>query len=191
MIQIAFSEVFDRIKQSTGVKNQSELAVLLGCTEMNISRAKKRGKIPAEWLIKLLRSHELIPDWIITGEGPQYLKPDFARGETNVNGNVLFFIANLPTSKGKQITRVIFSDVFKRIQQVTGVKNQSKLAELLGYHDMTISAAKRRSTKSISSQSRISRLCWLSSSSKSEPKRTVTFKSWSSNSCPPHSLPMT
>ena len=146
MIQIAFSEVFDRIKQSTGVKNQSELAVLLGCTEMNISRAKKRGKIPAEWLIKLLRSHELIPDWIITGEGPQYLKPDFARGETNVNGNVLFFIANLPTSKGKQITRVIFSDVFKRIQQVTGVKNQSKLAELLGYHDMTISAAKRRRT---------------------------------------------
>ena len=71
MIQIAFSEVFDRIKQSTGVKNQSELAVLLGCTEMNISRAKKRGKIPAEWLIKLLRSRELIAEWSITGEGPQ------------------------------------------------------------------------------------------------------------------------
>ena len=79
MIQIAFSEVFDRIKQSTGVKNQAELAVLLGYSEMNISSAKKRGRIPAEWLIKLLRSHDLNPDWIITGEGSQYLRPDFAR----------------------------------------------------------------------------------------------------------------
>ena len=81
MIQIAFSEVFDRIKQSTGVKNQSELAELLGYSEMNISSAKKRGRIPAEWLIKLLRSHSVNPDWIITGKGPRYLMPDLTRSK--------------------------------------------------------------------------------------------------------------
>ena len=81
MPQVDFDKVFARIKQVTGVKNQTELARLMNCGDMCVSSAKKRKAIPAGWLIKLLRTHSVNPDWIITGKGPCYLMPDLTHNK--------------------------------------------------------------------------------------------------------------
>ena len=81
MPQVDFDKVFARIKQVTGVKNQTELARLMNCGDMCVSSAKKRKAIPARWLIKLLQTHSVNPDWIITGKGPCYLMPDLTHKE--------------------------------------------------------------------------------------------------------------
>ena len=39
-----------------------------------ITDAKRRGAIPADWLLKLLRIQGVNPDWILTGEGVHYLR---------------------------------------------------------------------------------------------------------------------
>ncbi len=65
----------DRIFEAAGCRTQVELAEFLGIRQSSISDAKKRGAIPAEWLIKLLRENQINPDWILTGEGPRVLQP--------------------------------------------------------------------------------------------------------------------
>ena len=62
-----------RIYVVTGCKTQVELAGLLGIRQSSISDAKRRGVIPADWLIKLLRQHAVNPDWVLFGTLPKYI----------------------------------------------------------------------------------------------------------------------
>lgn len=64
----------ERIKRVTGVTTQAQLAAELGVWQGSISESKRRGTIPAEWLLKLLRTHKVLPDWILTGQGPATLQ---------------------------------------------------------------------------------------------------------------------
>lgn len=77
----AFDESLRRIMDHTGTRTQVELASILGIKQSSISDAKKRQSVPAEWLLKLYRSHNLNPDWITTGEGPRFLAPADERWE--------------------------------------------------------------------------------------------------------------
>ena len=70
----AFEAAMDRIKQTTGARTQVQLADVLDVRQSSISDAKRRCSIPDGWLVKLLRSHKAMPDWILTGEGPQSLE---------------------------------------------------------------------------------------------------------------------
>jgi len=72
---MSFYDVFDRIMKATGARTQTELAKLLGIRQATVSEAKKRGTIPAEWIMKLYRSHGLSPVWMVDGVGPVYSKP--------------------------------------------------------------------------------------------------------------------
>lgn len=74
----AFDEALDRIKRATGARTQVDLAAILGIRQSSISDAKRRQSIPADWLLKLYRSHGLNPDWITTGEAPQVLREGMA-----------------------------------------------------------------------------------------------------------------
>lgn len=56
------------------------LAQFLGIRQSSVSDAQKRGVIPAEWLLKLLRKKGVSPDWVLTGEGSRFLLPT-RRGE--------------------------------------------------------------------------------------------------------------
>lgn len=72
-VQAAFDAAMERIKAVTGARTQVQLAEVLDVRQSSISDAKRRCSVPDTWLVKLLRTHKVLPDWIITGEGPQYL----------------------------------------------------------------------------------------------------------------------
>jgi hypothetical protein len=74
----AFDEALERIKRATGARTQVDLAAILGIRQSSISDAKRRQSIPADWLLKLYRSHGLNPDWVTTGEQPQVLREGMA-----------------------------------------------------------------------------------------------------------------
>ena len=57
------------------IRAQRELGRFLGINQSAISDAKRRGTIPAEWLLTLLRGKGINPDWILTGKGARRLRP--------------------------------------------------------------------------------------------------------------------
>lgn len=67
-----FEDTLERIKQATGARTQVQLAEVLDVRQSSISDAKRRCSIPAEWFLKLYRSHGLDPDWLAEGIGPVY-----------------------------------------------------------------------------------------------------------------------
>lgn len=71
-----FDEALERIKKATGTRTQVQLAEILNIRQSSISDAKRRSSIPAEWYIKLYKTHGLNPDWLAEGIEPVYLKPE-------------------------------------------------------------------------------------------------------------------
>lgn len=69
----AFEAAMERIKTVTRARTQVQLAEVLEVRQSSISDAKRRASIPDGWLVKLLRTRQVLPDWILTGEGQQYL----------------------------------------------------------------------------------------------------------------------
>ena len=69
----AYEAAMERIKVVTGTYTQVTMAEVLDVRQSSISDAKRRASIPPDWLLKLMRSHKVLPDWILTGQGPQYL----------------------------------------------------------------------------------------------------------------------
>ena len=69
------SSAFQRFYVAAECRTQIELAHFLGIQQSSISDAKRRGAVPAEWLLKLLRYKGINPDWVLTGEGPRYMRP--------------------------------------------------------------------------------------------------------------------
>ena len=65
----------ERIRAVTGCGTQRELGRFLGINQSAISDAKRRGTIPSEWLLTLLRGKGTNPDWILTGKGARRLRP--------------------------------------------------------------------------------------------------------------------
>ncbi|MDR2574737.1 MAG: helix-turn-helix domain containing protein [Desulfovibrio sp.] len=64
-----------RVYHSVGCRTQNELADFFDIRQSSISDAKKRGSIPAEWLVQLVLKKMIHPHWILTGEGPHMLQP--------------------------------------------------------------------------------------------------------------------
>lgn len=69
----AFGEMFERIQKATGTRTQVELAELLEIRQSSISDAKRRQSIPPDWILKLLESHRVNPEWIKFGMEPMLL----------------------------------------------------------------------------------------------------------------------
>lgn len=66
---------FDRLFDAAGCRTQAELADLLGIRQSSIAVAKRRNRLPSEWLLKILRLRNVNPDWIIFGSVAKYLLP--------------------------------------------------------------------------------------------------------------------
>ncbi|EPR43674.1 phage C1 repressor [Desulfovibrio sp. X2] len=81
-----FDDVLERIKKATGARTQVELANILAIRQSSISDAKRRNSVPADWYLKLYRSHGLNPDWLADGIDPMYLKPGMAESSANFQG---------------------------------------------------------------------------------------------------------
>ncbi|MGE4292084.1 MAG: S24 family peptidase [Desulfovibrio sp.] len=74
-----FESALERVKKATGARTQVQLAEVLNVRQSSISDAKRRCSIPAEWFLKLYRSHGLNPDWLADGAEPVYLNPSMAK----------------------------------------------------------------------------------------------------------------
>ena len=69
-----FDEQMARVQRVANTRTQQELAEFLGTPQSAVSDAKRRQKIPADWLILLLRLKSVHPEWILTGRGQQYIQ---------------------------------------------------------------------------------------------------------------------
>ncbi len=70
-----FNTFFARVSEALDIASFSELATMLRVNRSSITQARKKDSIPANWLLHLLRSHGLNPDWLTGGDGPQWLTP--------------------------------------------------------------------------------------------------------------------
>ena len=68
-----FAEQLERMYRATMTQNQTDLAAYLGIRQSSISCAKRRAKIPAEWLLTLLLKCDVNSVWILSGNGRQYV----------------------------------------------------------------------------------------------------------------------
>ena len=64
-----------RVYEAVPCRTQVELAEFLGIRQSSISDAKRRGAVPAEWLLKLLLMKGINPVWVLTGQGSRWLQP--------------------------------------------------------------------------------------------------------------------
>lgn len=75
-----FQTFFDRVSMALGIRNLSELATILRVNRSSVTQARKNNSVPANWLLALMRSHGLNPDWLEGADGPKWLTPGDADG---------------------------------------------------------------------------------------------------------------
>ena len=71
-----FEDALERIRKTTGLRTQVQLAERLGIRQSSISDAKRRDNLPDSWLVSLYECFDLNPTWVKTGQGPVYLTGD-------------------------------------------------------------------------------------------------------------------
>ncbi len=65
----SYSQIVRRMLESTGLKNESAVAKVLGVTPQALSNYKKRGKMPPNLVLKFAFMYGLSVDWLLTGKG--------------------------------------------------------------------------------------------------------------------------
>ena len=75
-----FEHQMERLMQATATRTQVDLADFLGISQSSVSDARRRGKIPAEWLLTIMRAKGVLPEWILTGNGPCHVNAAQAPG---------------------------------------------------------------------------------------------------------------
>jgi phage repressor protein C with HTH and peptisase S24 domain len=70
-----FTRFLHRVFDATNLTNPAELANTLDIHRSAISQARRKGSIPASWLLALLGQFGLNPDWLENGREPVYLYP--------------------------------------------------------------------------------------------------------------------
>ena len=63
-------ETLDRLLQGAGLRRDSQLAELLGVSPQAVSQARRKGRIPDGWVIKVAAQFGLSTDWIFFGKKP-------------------------------------------------------------------------------------------------------------------------
>lgn len=67
---MGFADCWERVKETTRLKKQTELADLLDISSSNISEAKVKDRFPLHWAFKIGQEFEISTDWIMTGQEP-------------------------------------------------------------------------------------------------------------------------
>ena len=70
----SFEAQLARIHESCGTSSLTELAAFMRASMPELTDARRRGKIPADWLLFLLRASGINPEWILSGCGPRRLE---------------------------------------------------------------------------------------------------------------------
>ncbi|MBR3881593.1 MAG: helix-turn-helix domain-containing protein [Mailhella sp.] len=62
-------DTLDRLLQGAGLRNDRQLAEILGVTPQAVSQARRKGRIPDGWVLKIASLYGLSTDWIFFGKG--------------------------------------------------------------------------------------------------------------------------
>lgn len=76
-----FGPFFERVRQSTEIQNQSQLAKALGVGRAAISLVKHKNTVPPRWILLLSRAYDLDPVWL-AGEDEEP-EPGLEQSETD------------------------------------------------------------------------------------------------------------
>ena len=82
-------DTLDRLLQGAGLRRDSQLAELLGVSPQAVSQARRKGRIPDGWVLKIAEQFGLSTDWLFFGKGPG---PDALHGKRNWRQWLLFLI---------------------------------------------------------------------------------------------------
>ena len=61
-------DTLDRLLQGAGLRRDSQLAEILGVTPQAVSQARRKGRIPDGWVLKIAAQFGLSTDWIFFGK---------------------------------------------------------------------------------------------------------------------------
>lgn len=75
-------EIILRLMGAVGATNQKALADKLDVHPAGITEAKRKKKIPSDWIVKISLETGYMPEWLLTGSGPQTKKN---KGEGNTS----------------------------------------------------------------------------------------------------------
>lgn len=70
-----FKDVYPRLCSVFGTKTQEEFARRLGLRQASVADNKRRGVIPARWVLFAVEHYGINPAWLRTGCGPMYIVP--------------------------------------------------------------------------------------------------------------------
>jgi hypothetical protein len=92
-------EVLLRLFQACGVKTNTDFAAILGITQTSVSKAKTKGRIPADWIVTIGHRSGYSLDWLCYGVGPKLRQDMLATDSPNLGSGskpvILFGPANL------------------------------------------------------------------------------------------------
>ena len=75
MQQAKFEIFLKKISSVLGLRNQNELSAVIGVNSSSITQARKRDKIPANWILQLCLKYGLNPNWLEKDIGPAFIQP--------------------------------------------------------------------------------------------------------------------
>lgn len=70
-MNLHFSAIFERVKNTTNIKNFAQLAEFVGTTQSYVSRKKSANDFPITWAFKIGQEYNVSTDWLLTGENPK------------------------------------------------------------------------------------------------------------------------
>lgn len=65
-----FDTIFLRLLAATEAKSESDFARCIGITPQSVSGARKRGKVPPDWVQSVAEKTGVSSDWLFFGRGP-------------------------------------------------------------------------------------------------------------------------
>lgn len=68
-MNISFDAFYQRVRESTDISTQMELARALGVNRSAVTQAKNRDAVPMKWILTLSRQYGVSPDWLEFGTG--------------------------------------------------------------------------------------------------------------------------
>ena len=61
---------FERLKLACNATTDTALGIALGITQASVAKAKKKGRVPSDWIIAISYKYGVSADWLLYGTGP-------------------------------------------------------------------------------------------------------------------------
>ncbi len=118
MRKISAAAVLDRLLPALGLKNDSELARVLGTGASTVSSWRKRDSVPFAICAEFATKHDWSLDWLMFGEGDMSggVGPGGLAAETPREEGLLTLFRELPEAEQQEIQQA--AEEKKRLREV-------------------------------------------------------------------------